>query len=153
MCVSFCLWLCLFVCTHCMYIRCWILIQFFTRMKNVGMEWSVFGRLDGWPARRAFVCAKKFNVMIFSKTVNMINIKLCTHWTLPIYTTYSDRACISRSQQCQTVSNENFMFYSTEVEMLYYCWLHLVDDEYTTILNLHTCSREIIDILPYLRKT
>ena len=35
-----------------------------------------------------------------------------THWTLPIHTTFSDFDCISRSQQCQTVLTENFMFLS-----------------------------------------
>ena len=33
-----------------------------------------------------------------------------THKALPIHTTFSDLDCISRSQQCQTVLTENFMF-------------------------------------------
>ena len=35
-----------------------------------------------------------------------------THWALPIHTIFSDLGRISRLQQCQTVSTENFMFLS-----------------------------------------
>ena len=46
----------------------------------------------------------------------------------------------------------NFMFLSDLVETSYSCWLHQVDHEYATIFDLPSCSREIIDIFPHLKK-
>ena len=90
------------------------------------------------PAGRESACGKNLNVAIMSFT---------------IHTTFSDLDCISRSQQCQTVSSQNFMFLSDEVESLYDCWFHQVDHEYIMILDFRTCSRDIIGIFPHVKIT
>ena len=49
----------------------------------------------------------------------------------------------SRSQQCQTISTENFMFLSSRLK---FCVICEGDNEYTTIFDFCMCSREIIDV-------
>ena len=60
------------------------------------------------------VCGKNFNVMIFLDTVNYDKCQtlhdVSAYRALPIYTTFSDRDCTCRSQQCQTVLTEKLMF-------------------------------------------
>ena len=73
-----------------------------------------------------------------------------TYWALPIHTTFSDFDYIWRSQQCQTVLTEDFMFFIQLSWTLYSCWLRQVHREYTTILYFRTCSRKIIDIYIYI---
>ena len=63
-----------------------------------------------------------------------------------------DPNCVSRSQQCQTVLTENFLFFSDKVETLYDFSLPQVDHECTTIFYFHTCSWEIIDIFSRMKK-
>ena len=66
------------------------------------------------PASQFFICGKNVNVAIFSDLYDKC-LTLhdgSTHWFLPIHSTFSDFDRISRSQQCQTVLNENFMFFS-----------------------------------------
>ena len=46
---------------------------------------------------------EKFNIGIFSDTINVINVKLCMmvlHIELYLFSTLSDLDIISRSQQC-----------------------------------------------------
>ena len=68
------------------------------------------------PAGRFYVCDKNVDVTIFSDVINMIIVKLCMMVVLfklyPFIATFSDLECISRSQQCQTVLTEKFMFVS-----------------------------------------
>ena len=50
--------------------------------------------------------------------------------------------------------DQNFMFLSDYVETLYDWWLYQVDMNIcTTIFYFHTCSREIVDISLYEKKT
>ena len=72
-----------------------------------------------------------------------------THWGLPVDYTFSDLDIISRSQQCQTVLTENCMFLSNEIQTLCDCWLHQEDQEYTTVFEFCTWSREIIDFFSF----
>ena len=51
--------------------------HFYWHEKCEFMWWPVFGQLTGWPAGRVSVCGKHFNIVIFSGTVNIINVKLC----------------------------------------------------------------------------
>ena len=58
---------------------------------------------------------ENFNIGICSDFINVINVTFhggTTHWALPVYIAFGDLECISRSQQCQTVLTENFMFLS-----------------------------------------
>ena len=58
-------------------------------------------------AGQLFICCKVNFVAIFkSQTVHASS----TYWALQVHNTFSDLDCISRSQQCQTVLTENFMF-------------------------------------------
>ena len=41
-----------------------------------------------------------------------------THLALPVYYTFCDLDIISRLKQCQTVLNENFMFYPINLKLL-----------------------------------
>ena len=102
-------------------------------------------RLAGW----VYICGRNVNIAIFSDTEYNQRQFLhdgSTHQALPIHTIFSDLDCITRLQQCQTVSTENFMFLLSYVETLCNCWLLQVDHEYTTIFHFRTCSREINDI-------
>ena len=59
---------------------------------------------------------KNFNIGMFSDTINKIDVKLndgTTHLALPFHYSFSDPDIISRSQQCQAVLTENFMFLSS----------------------------------------
>ena len=62
------------------------------------------------------------NSGIFSDTVNIINVKLCMMVLyiklLPVHKTFSDLDIILRSQQCQIVLPEKFMFLTDQVETL-----------------------------------
>ena len=57
---------------------------------------------------------ENFNTGIFSDTINVINIKLCMmvpHINLYLFfTLFSELDTISKSQQCQAVLTENFLF-------------------------------------------
>ena len=55
---------------------------------------------------------KNSNIAIYTDTINVINVKLCMMVLLIDYTPFSDLDHISRSQQCQTVLTENFVFFS-----------------------------------------
>ena len=56
--------------------------------------------------------------------------------TSPLPTTFSDLWHISRSQQCQTVLTENFIFLSNLVEALYDCLARPLDHDNTTDFDL-----------------
>ena len=56
--------------------------------------------------------AKTFNIVIFSDTINVINVKLCmmvllTHLALPLRTTSIDFDHVSTSQECQTALTDD----------------------------------------------
>ena len=68
------------------------------------------GRLADCPALQSL------NVAIFSNTINIINGKHCMmivlmYEALPSHIIFSDFDFISRSQQCQTVLTEKFVFF------------------------------------------
>ena len=58
---------------------------------------------------------KNFNVVIFSNIINVVNVKLCIVVLLiallPVHTIFLGCDHIRRSQQCQTVSTENYIFF------------------------------------------
>ena len=65
----------------------------------------------------------KLYIWIYSDTINVINVRLCivvliNYWALPVHFTFSYLDQISRSQQCQTVLFENYVFLSSKVETL-----------------------------------
>ena len=64
-------------------------------------------------------CLCTANIANFLETMNVIKVKLCMMVVLialyPVVPLLSDLDCISRSQQCQTVLTENFIFLSDEV--------------------------------------
>ena len=132
------------------YLCAILFFVFLTRMKNVSVVIS-----DGLAGRLIVIMWQKPNCNFlrhyeYDKCQTFHDGS--THWTLPIYTTFSDLDCIWRSEQCQTVLTENVMFLSDYDETVYDCWLHEVDHEYTSIFDSHTCSREIIDMIPFLKK-
>ena len=98
---------------------------------------------------------KNFNIMIFSDTMNMINVKLCMMVVL---------IELSHSYHFQwpwlyfkvtAVSNSfNWKFYVLVWLSwnLYSCWLHQVDHEYTTFFFFHTCSRNRLHISSFEKK-
>ena len=74
---------------------------------------------------------------------------------LSVHTSFSDLDLISRSQQHQTVSTENFTLFffiqiSRNFETLFDCRLHQLDHENITIFGFHIYSRELIDMFPDL---
>ena len=59
---------------------------------------------------------KNFSIGIFADTIDVINVKLhdgTTRLALPVHFTFNDLDFISRSQQCQTVLAESFIFLSS----------------------------------------
>ena len=61
---------------------------------------------------------------------------IASHQTLPLHTIFNDLDSISRSQQCQTGSTENFMILSNEVKTLSDFYLHRQDYVYIPIFLL-----------------
>ena len=55
---------------------------------------------------------------------------IASHQTLLLHTIFNDLDSISRSQQCQTGSTENFMILSNEVKTLSDFYLHRPDHVY-----------------------
>ena len=77
-----------------------------------------------------------------------------THWALPIHATFSDLDNIWRSQQCQKVLTEFFMFVSNSAETLQDCYVHLVDHEFLHhfLKLLHSFKGDDLHILTFVKR-
>ena len=76
----------------------------------------------GWLAGWVIVWhGKNFNVAIFSKTLNVINVKHCMMVVLIelylLIPPFGDLDHISKSHQCQTDLTQNFMFLSYKLKL------------------------------------
>ena len=107
-------------------------------------------RLTGQPS----ICMwQKLNVVIFSDTINVMNIKLCIMGVLTElypFIPLSVTLIVSRSHWCPRVLIESYLCLSNELETLYNCWFRQVDNEYATIFDFRSYFRERINTLPCL---
>ena len=103
------------------------------------------------PASWLFVCGKNFNVVIFSDTINLINVKLCMIVALlELYPCIPLSVTLIVFQGHSSVKQFNWKFYApirlswNFVRLLILCQ---VDHKNTLSFDFRTCSRDITDII------
>ena len=142
----------------CDFINCVLTFWFVSR--HFWLTWIVWVYVIGKVRVKlascwVFTCGRNLNVAIFLDTINIFNVKLCMMLYLLNFTqSYHLQSPWLYFKVTAVLNSFNWEFYVLIkwVETLYNRWLCQVDHEYTTIFDFHTCSMEMIDIFPHLKK-